>query len=99
TDRDTATVGGYVLNASRRHCGRHHTPQRVLLCRGRCSPPLGVTVVGTGLVTASGAVVAECSTPLGVTVVGTRPGGRGRSRPGCGPGSAQRLSASLWSAP
>ena len=68
-----------------------------------CSTPFGVTVVGTirpfgiawsGPIVDRG-VATMCSTPFGVTVVGTDP-----SSSGITPTlSAQRLSASLWSAP
>ncbi|MDB5307795.1 MAG: hypothetical protein JWO38_1997, partial [Gemmataceae bacterium] len=70
-ERSQNLAGGRVLNASRRHWGRHTL--RVVSC-ARCE---------------------ECSTPLGVTGVGTpTPSKHFSARR-----SAQRLSASLGSAP
>src|SRR5581483_5437576 len=62
----------------------------------QCSTPVGVTVVGTTWPGSRDTIRGRCSTPVGVTVVGTLPAARRRGRGGeC----AQRLSASLWSAP
>ena len=84
-----------VLNAFRRHCGRHSIFANATASAAECSTPFGVTVVGTLLVKGMYDEKCMCSTPFGVTVVGTPPSLMGGNT-GVG---AQRLSASLWSAP
>ena len=86
----------FVLNALRRHCGLHLDGRQRLRERGcLCSTPCGVTVVCTVPALYHLGFSVACSTPCGVTVVCTCR---------CPPGTmhlecAQRLAASLWSAP
>ena len=91
----TASCSRCVLNAFRRHCGLHLRGAEKFEPSKLCSTPFGVTVVCTPQFLDLVVTQALCSTPFGVTVVCTG-GALLTPAPTAG---AQRLSASLWSAP
>ena len=76
-----------IRHASVRAIGRRR--------RSVCSTPFGITEFGTPIVAGDRAATIECSTPFGITEFGTVPTRRPRPRRS----GAQRLSASLNSAP
>ena len=85
-----------VLNAFRHHWIRHRVSMSSGSRRRECSTPFGITGFGTGTVSGYCSSSAVCSTPFGITGFGTQ---HWLKVPVSPVASAQRLSASLDSAP